>query len=246
MTSKIELWRGDCLELMKRIPDGSVDFILTDPPYQKTSCAWDIMICPESMWKELKRVIKPNGAICLFGVEPFSSKVRLSNEKMFKYDWYWHKPIATNFLNATKQPLRDIETVSVFYSKQCSYFPQMSIGKPYVCKQGKSSKSVSGDANVTNGGHITINNGERYPKQLFKFNNSKGLHPTQKPVALLEYLIKTYTLEGETVLDFTAGSFSTGVAAVNLNRSFIGIELDKDYFEIGKKRVEDAQRINNA
>jgi len=234
----IELIHGDCLEVMKDIPDGSVDMILADPPYGTTACKWDSIIPLEPMWEQLKRIIKPNGAIVLFGSEPFSSSLRMSNIKQYKYDWVYVKSQAQNFLNAKKQPLRNNECISVFYNKQPTYNPIKTAGKPYVCKQGKSSKSVSNDENITNGGHVTVNNGDRFPLSVMnKFNSETGLHPTQKPVALMEYLIKTYTKEGETVLDFTMGSGTTGVACKNLNRDFIGIELDQNYFKIAEQRI---------
>ncbi len=227
----INLMQGDCLELLKNIPDGSVDLILTDPPYGTTACKWDSVIPFEPMWAELKRIIKPNGAIVLFGSEPFSSALRMSNIKQYKYDWVWKKR-AVNFLNAKKQPLREVENIMVFNS--LFYYPQDLIYKPRVNKRSNSTE--------TNGAHGLSNLSEytNYPKNILEFKNERGLHPTQKPVALLEYLIKTYTQENETVLDFTMGSGSTGVAARNLNRSFIGIELDEKYFDIAKERIENA------
>ncbi|MDC5100189.1 site-specific DNA-methyltransferase [Acinetobacter baumannii] len=239
LNENVQLGHGDCLELMKSIPDNSIDSIVTDPPYGTTQCKWDSVIPFEPMWTELKRVIKPNGAIVLFGGEPFSSMLRCSNLNMFKYDWIWKKPQGTGFLNTKKQPLRDAEAISVFYEKQAYYNPQMGTGKPYKYSHNKesSSKIVYGEY----GTNIRESSGKRYPKTIIEFNNKdskeQGLHPTQKPVALLEYLIKTYTQEGETVLDFTMGSGSTGVAALNTNRKFIGIELDDNYFNIAKERI---------
>lgn len=225
------LGQGDCLELMKTIPGGSVDMILTDPPYGTTACKWDSVIPFEPMWAELKRIIKPNGAIVLFGSEPFSSVLRMSNIKQYKYDWVWKKR-AVNFLNAKKQPLREVENILVFNS--LVYNPQGLIYSPKVNKRSNSTE--------TNGAHGLSNLSEytNYPKNILEFKNERGLHPTQKPVALLEYLIKTYTQENETVLDFTFGSGSTGVAAKNTNRKFIGIELDQNYFEIAKKRIQES------
>lgn len=235
----IKMYHGDCLKVMKDIPDKSIDMILCDLPYGTTACKWDTIIPFEPLWKQYNRVIKDNGAIVLFGTEPFSSKLRMSNLKMYKYDWIYVKSQAQNFLNAKKQPLRNYEIISIFYKKQCTYNPQMSIGKPYKCKSGKSSNSISGDKNITNGGHLTVNNGERYPLSVMnKINVETGLHPTQKPVALLEYLIKTYTNEGETVLDNCMGSGSTGVACKNTNRNFIGIELDFGYYMTACNRIE--------
>jgi len=216
--------------------------ILTDPPYGTTACKWDVVIPFEPMWIELKRVTKDNGAICLFGSEPFSSHLRMSNLKMFKYDWTWDKVNKfSGHLNAKKQPLRVSEIISIFYTKQCTYLPQMKQGKPYVAVScgGKSQNYGKQTDKVK-----TVNSGLFYPKNIISINgDARGdegrIHPTQKPVPLLEYLIKTYTLENETVLDFTAGSFSTGVACVNLGRSFIGIEKDAKYFEIGSKRIKE-------
>ena len=236
---KIELIQGNCLEKMKDIPDGSIDMILCDLPYGTTKCKWDSVIPFEPMWEQLKRIIKPNGAIVLFGTEPFSSKLRLSNLRMYKYDWVWEKNKASGHLNAKKQPLRKYEYISVFYGEQCTYNPQGTTKTiPKSIKVSKSNRSNTFGAEkdfITSG--IT-----NYPTTKLVFHNLWGnnaIHPTQKPVALLEYLIKTYTQEGETVLDFTMGSGSTGVAAKNLNRNFIGIELDSEYFNIAKERIGD-------
>ena len=234
----VDLWQGDCLELMKNIPDGSVDLVLTDPPYGTTACKWDTVIPLEPMWEQLNRIIKANGVICLFGVEPFSSLLRVSNLKKYKYDWIWQKEKGLGFLNVKKMPLRDSENISVFYSSQPIYNPQMRTGKPYKATNNPSlQKGTNRDYKKV----TTINNGERYPLTTLRFNRVKNpIHPTQKPIELLEYMIKTYTNEGDTVLDFTMGSGSTGVACANTGRNFIGIELDSQYFEIAKKRIEDA------
>lgn len=233
----IQLYNGDCLELMKNIPDGSVDLVLTDPPYGTTACKWDTVIPFEPMWAQLNRIIKPNGAICLFGSEPFSSALRMSNIKNFKYDWIWDKKIAGNPFIAKHQPLKVHEIISVFGNGKTIYIPQMRKGKMRV-KGGGKSKLFDVECTKTE-------NDEYYPVSILPESNSnrKQLHPTQKPIALLEYLIKTYTNEGETVLDFTMGSGSTGVACINTNRNFIGIELDKGYFEIAEKRINEAQNI---
>lgn len=244
----MKLWHGDCLELMRDIPDKSIDMVLTDPPYGTTACKWDTVIPFEPMWEQLKRITKDNGAICLFGSEPFSSHLRLSNLKMFKYDWIWDKKLPTGFLNAKKRPLKYTEIISIFYKKQCQYFPQMWESKPMnsVYTAAVSQSDNYGKYNPVKQDLNKINRTERYPRDIIPINtmpnNSKEKvnHPTQKPVALLEYLIKTYTLEGETVLDFTMGSGSTGVASKNLNRNFIGIEKDDKYFEIAKTRISKA------
>lgn len=236
LSKKINLFNGDCLEVMKGIPDGSIDLVLTDPPYGTTSCKWDTVIDLELMWAELKRVIKPNGAIVLFGNEPFSSHVRLSNLIGYKYDWKWDKVRGSNFATVKIRPFNSFEDIMVFYNKQCTYNPQMWEGKPYTQKQGFVGESKQTGLNKKQ--VITVSDGRRYPLSIIKESKQSGLHPTQKPVPLLEYLIKTYTNESETVLDFTMGSGSTGVAAVNTNRKFIGIELDETYFDIAKERIE--------
>jgi len=236
----INLINGDCINEMKNIPDKSIDMVLCDPPYGTTACKWDVVIPFEPMWEQLKRIIKDNGTICLFGSEPFSSHLRLSNIKMFKYDWYWRKPKGTGHLNAKKMPLKDTELVSVFQNK-INYFPIFSSGKPYKNKAG-SDHSQKTSMTETYGDYSNFRNdntGIRYPKTGIDFPvvERGTLHPTQKPVLLLEYLIKTYTLENETILDFTMGSGSTGVACKNLNRNFIGIEKDETYFKIAEQRI---------
>ena len=245
------LMHGDCLELMKSIPDNSIDCVLTDPPYGATACKWDSVIPFEPMWIELKRITKDNGAICLFGSEPFSSHLRLSNLKMFKYDWVWEKDNGSNFMQAKVMPLKYHEIISIFsISRKSPYYYPVKWDAGKVSNQGgKASKTkkdgvfnpLKEDLDYKNKSTM------RFPKSIQKFNRCKNndkingcLHPTQKPVALLEYLIKTYTLEGETVLDFTMGSGSTGVACKNLNRKFIGIEKDDKYFEIAENRIEGA------
>jgi site-specific DNA-methyltransferase (adenine-specific) len=233
----INLMQGDCLELMKTIPDGSVDMVLTDPPYGTTACKWDSVIPFEPMWEQLKRVTKKNGAIVMTASQPFTSALVMSNLKMFKYCWVWEKTIATNFMLVRKQPAKRHEDIAVFYRAQPAYSPQMEAGEPYTDKPRKRTVGVHGDAVTVK---LSIENtGSRYPSSVQRFSNGNNgtVHPTQKPVALMEYLIKTYTNEGETVLDFTMGSGTTGVAAKNLNRGFIGIELDEAYFNIAKERI---------
>lgn len=238
--SNYKLYQGDCLEVMKNIEDGSVDLILTDPPYGTTACKWDSVIPFDTMWEQLNRIIKPNGAIVLFGSEPFSSALRMSNIKNYKYDWVWVKPQGTDPLMARFRPMNNIENISVFYRKTASYYEQCSIGKPYQITRDKNERINETTFLKTFKETTTINTGTRKPLRTLYYNKDKGLHPTQKPVALLEYLIKTYTLEGEIVLDFTMGSGSTGVACLNTNRNFIGIELDEGYFEIAQNRIEEA------
>lgn len=238
-----KLYNGDCLEVMDRlIEEGvKVDCILTDPPYGTTACKWDTVIPFEAMWERLNKLIKPNGAIVLFGSEPFSSALRMSNIKNYKYDWIWNKKLAGNGILAKKQPLKIHEIVSIFNSK--IYYPQMTKGK--LRKKLTSNPKVS---EINGGDGIKrakeTYNDKYYPISIQEFtlaNIRRGrLHPTQKPVNLLEYLIKTYTNENELVLDFTMGSGSTGVACANTNRKFIGIELDKNYYDIASKRIEEA------
>lgn len=249
ITENYQLLFGDCLERMKEIPSGSVDLILTDPPFNTTVCKWDSLIPFVQMWAELKRVVKPNGAIVLFGVEPFSSHLRLSNFEWFKYDWIWVKTKKTGFTNAKNRPLSNYEVISVFSEgtvANCSprrmpYNPQGLLPLNKVRKGGKN-RSYGDD--VGHGYYRPSQDSDyvqewtNYPVNVLEFaSEGKTVHPTQKPVALLEYLIKTYTQEGETVLDFTAGSFSTGVACVNTNRKFLGIEMDEKYFNIGVNRI---------
>lgn len=235
--SEIILWQGDCLELMKDIPDQSIDMCLTDPPYGTTACKWDSVIPFEPMWAELKRIVKSNGAICLFGSEPFSSALRMSNIKDYKYDWVWNKVAFSNQMMAKKQPLRIVENIIIFNTKV--YYPQGLIEANKETKQGKkiTDNIGGGERNRT---YTQTHTG--YPRNILTYSKDRpSAHPTQKPVALLEYLIKTYTVESETVLDFTMGSGSTGVAAKNLNRNFIGIEKDDKYFAIAEKRIANAE-----
>ena len=252
---KFDLWKGDCLELMKDIPDGSVDLILTDPPYGTTACKWDSVIPFDLMWEQLKRIIKPSGAIVLFGSEPFSSMLRCSNLKMFKYDWVWEKSKVGNVFNCKNAPQKNFENIMIFSngtiangsSKKMPYFPQGLIDVNILKKnqrKGCDVGTITNRPSRKNGSEYTQTK-TNYPRQIIKFNNEQGFHPTQKPVALLEYLIKTYTQEGETVLDFTAGSFSTAIACLNTNRNFIGIELDDGYFDIGVKRIKEHIESNN-
>lgn len=313
--------QGDCLELMKEIPDGSVDMILADLPYGVTACRWDEVIPFEKLWPEYERICKSNGVIVLFGTEPFASKCRMSNPKRYRYDWIWQKSNSSNFMMAKQQPLRNYECLMVFYSsdimndttlffqrskeymisekkkaeaagynmrevlgnymgshyftkktqfafpkpedyaklqstgffqreydeakreydeaKRVTYNPQMTKGKPYEVREHKRKYNDIYDNEVVVGNKNET--GDRYPTQILTFNNEmSGYHPTQKPVALLEYLIKTYTNEGETVLDNVMGSGSTCVAAINTNRQYIGFELDEAYFFTAKQRIEEA------
>ena len=245
------LFHGDCLEIMKNIEDESIDMILCDLPYGTSACKWDSVIPFEPLWEQYSRIIKPFGAIVLFGSEPFSSALRLSNLDMYKYDWKWEKPNGANFLNFKYQPAKVHEDIMVFgksatsYSKNGNmiYNPQMTEGTPYNQKSGQQRQDNGHVLGSTVRSPIkqvyTENNGTRYPRSIQRFPLDKDkLHPTQKPVALLEYLVKTYTNEGNIVLDNCMGSGSTGVACINTNRRFIGIELDENYFKIAKERME--------
>ena len=245
--NNIWLMKGDCLERMKEIPDGTVDAIITDTPYGTTACKWDSVIPFEPMWEQLKRIIKPNGAIVLFGSQPFTSALIMSNVKMFKYCWVWDKQRGSNFQLAKKQPMKSAEDIIVFSHKQPVYIPQFREGKPYQTKSRKRSKTIEGLVATSSAANIctaTIcEDGKRYPLSIISFaRDYSKIHPTQKPVALLEYLIRTYTNEGETVLDFTAGSGTTGIAAINTNRNAILIELDSNYCEIIKRRIAEAEK----
>lgn len=245
----IKLLQGDCLEVMKMIPDNSVDMVLADPPYGTTSCKWDSIIPLDVMWQQLRRIIKKNGAIVITADEPYASKLRLSNVEMYKYDWFWRKSRPAGFTNAKLKPLKDIEKVLVFSEgstangsrRNMPYFPQ----GVEDCDENWSRPNhyLTGDKGVNPARKSHKLNRKitkkGYPRQVLDFANSNKnvLHPTQKPVDLMEYLIRTYTKDGETVLDFTMGSGTTGIACINTHRNFIGIELDTDYFKIAEERI---------
>ena len=234
----IDLMKGDCLERMREISDGSVDMVLSDPPYGTTACKWDTVIDLPLMWEQLKRVIKPNGAIVMTASQPFTSALVMSNPRMFKYCWVWNKKQGGNPLNAKRQPLRVTEDIVVFNSG--GYIPQMRTGR--MRKKGGINKQpeTTGAVNLD---YVSYSD-QYYPTNILDFPNCANkkylVHPTQKPVALMEYLIRTYTDERDTVLDFTMGSGTTGVACKNLGRDFIGIELDQNYFDIAEKRITEA------
>ena len=241
-TEDIKLYNGDCLEIMKDIPDGNIDMILCDLPYGTTACSWDTIIPFDKLWEQYNRIIKDNGVIALFGQEPFSSYLRLSNIKHYKYDIYWEKERLTNINQVKRRVGKTIETISIFYKKQCTYNPQMikyeGVPRTNKVKNGKLGKLTDDkEKSVIE----YIDTGYRYPTQLWKYNRDilkSNLHPTQKPVKLCEDLIKTYTNENCIVLDNCMGSGSTGVACLHTNRKFIGMELDKNYFNIAKERIE--------
>jgi site-specific DNA-methyltransferase (adenine-specific) len=245
---KIELIQGDCLEKMRDIPDGSIDAIITDPPYGTTACKWDSVIPFEPMWEQLNRVIKKNGAVVLFGSQPFTSALIMSNIGMFKYCWTWHKNRPTGGAICKIQPMKCIEDICVFYKNAPTYNPRR-VGRTIEELKRLSKNSLTKCDSVLYGlnGYTQKRDDlkEKYPtnylniKTVFSRSKEKAAHPTQKPVALMEYLIKTYTNECETVLDFTMGSGTTGVACKKLNRNFIGIELDSEYFKIAEKRINE-------
>ena len=238
----IDLRLGDCLEVMRSIPDKSVDAIICDLPYGTTACKWDSVIPFEPLWAQYKRIIKDNGAIVLFGSEPFASMLRMSNLNQYKYDWTWDKVTARGHLVAKKRPMAQTESISVFYNKAPTYNPQMvkrPIDKIEVRKTTEYARTelIGGKSNAP----VNKVYDEWYPKTIITISNAgssfKSVHPTQKPVALIEYLIKTYTNQGDTVLDNCMGSGTTGVACKNLGRNFIGIEQDANYFDIAKNRI---------
>lgn len=246
MLNDINLYHGDCIEIMKQLinEDVQVDCIITDLPYGTTPCPWDIIIPFEDMWECINKIIKPNGAIVLFGQEPFSSLLRVSNIKNYKYDWIWKKERLTNVFQVKRRPGKVVENISVFYKKQPTYNPQKTKYDGPL-RSNKIGDNAGFSITQTGGGGPKPieyhDDGTRYPLQIIEFNRDsmyeEKYHPTQKPIELLEYLIKTYTNEGETVLDFTMGSGSTGVACKNLNRKFIGIELNEEYYNIANRRI---------
>lgn len=237
----INLINGDCLVEMNCIQDGSIDMILCDLPYGTTACKWDTIIPFEPLWVQYERIIKDDGAIVLFGSEPFSSRLRLSNIKLYRYDWVWDKVnLYTGSLLANKRPLKRHENIMVFYKKQPVYNKQYRKGQPYAMT--RNTKGVGEYASNTYQRVKTVNNGNHNPCSILEIEggnkSEKGLHPTQKPVALMEYLIKTYTNPSDVVLDNCMGSGTTGVACINTGRDFIGIELDEKYFDIAKERID--------
>ena len=230
------LFQGDCLDIMPLIPDNSIDCIITDPPYGTTACKWDSVIDFNLMWEQLNRIIKPNGAIVLFGSEPFSSALRMSNIKNYKYDWKWEKEKAGNFQLAKKQPMKKQEDIMVFYKKMPTFNPQGLIEINKVRKNNPTKNGSMGHLQSTQKRKTYVQKYTNYPTEVLKYNNEKGLHESQKPVPLFEYLIKTYTNEGDLVLDNCMGSGSTMVACKNTNRKFIGIEKEPKYYEIACQR----------
>lgn len=242
---KVDLYQGDCLECMKQLSDKSIDMILSDLPYGMTRCPWDVEIPFEPLWEQYLRIIKPSGVIALFGAEPFSSRLRLSNIKMYKYDWVWDKIRGTGFLNAKKQPLRCHENISVFYKGQCYYNPQKTTGHP-VKKAFRRAGSIKTPTYGKMEKDVYYESTERYPRSIQAFSSdaqSTLSQPAQKPVNLLSYLIKTYTKPDETVLDNCMGTGSTGVACLVTGRKFIGMEIDPEKFALAEKRISDMDAV---
>lgn len=239
--SEVILHSGDCFDVFPSIADGSVDLVLADIPYGTTQCRWDSVLDLRMMWDHLYRIAKPSSAIILFSAQPFTSVLVSSNLRDWKTEWIWEKPHATGFLNAKKQPLRAHENIEVFYRKQPTYNPQMTHGHTRkTAKRGAPDTDVYGDANKI----VTYDSTSRYPRDVQKFSSDKqkqSLHSTQKPLALVRYLVETYSMPCDTVLDFTMGSGTTGVACMDTNRNFIGIEKDKEIYQVACKRMNIAQ-----
>jgi len=250
------VFHGDCLEIMKNIPSESIDAVITDPPYGTTACKWDLVIPFDLMWNELNRIIKPNGAIVLFGNEPFSSALRMSNIKNLKHEWYWNKKNAGNFVQAKNHPLKIIENIIVFSNKKVNYYPKMNENSKEwtkILKAKHNNKKQSSIYQTVEDKYFKMSSGKfisqtdeslSYPKNIIEIskfsnecNSKHRLHPTQKPIELIEYLIENYTKENEIVLDFTAGSGTTGIACINTNRNYILIEKEKKYFDIINERI---------
>lgn len=235
----ITCYQGDCLTEMSKVPDHTVNMIFTDLPYGTTKNAWDVSIPLDRLWEQYRRVLKPGGAVLLFAQMPFGADLINSNRGWYRYEWIWHKTMPVGFLNANRMPLRAHENILVFYEHLPTYHPQKTPGKPYTAtRSARATRNYGRFDRAT-----TVNNGNRYPRDVLTFsngNNASKIHPTEKPVDLLAYMIRTYTDEGDTVLDSCMGSGSCGVACQHLGRSFIGIEKDPGYFEAARKRIVDA------
>jgi len=232
--------QGDCLEVMRDIPDGSVDMILCDLPYGTTRNKWDSIIPLDELWTQYERIIKDNGAIVLTAQTPFDKVLGASNLRLLRYEWIWRKPSGTGHLNAKRMPMKNHENILIFYKRLPTYNPQMTEGEPYKAKSGRASSNYNPQVTV-----VTKNKGERYPLSVQEFNPERGLHPTQKPSEMFEYLIRTYTNEGDIVLDNCIGSGTTAVASINTGRNFIGIEQETEYVEIARRRVDEAIASKN-
>jgi site-specific DNA-methyltransferase (adenine-specific) len=234
---EVNLYHGDCLEIMKDIPEQSVDMIMVDLPYGTTACKWDSIIPLDKLWEQYYRICKKNAAMVFTAAQPFTTMLIASNIKHFRYEWIWEKPQGTNPIHVNRMPLKAHENVLVFSQATTKYHPQMIQGKPY-CGFSSDTKHIGEVYGKVKSKHRDNPDGSRFPKTVLKFPQERGLHPTQKPVTMMEYFIKTYTDEDNVVLDNTMGSGTTGVACKNLHRSFIGIEKDDKFFEIAKNRIE--------
>lgn len=233
-----EVITGDCLDVLRTMDAGSVDAIITDLPYGTTACSWDAVIPFEPMWEVVKHVLKPRGVFVTTASQPFTSALVMSNPKWFRYEWVWEKSLATGYLNANRAPMKAHENIAVFSMNGHGYQPQKTKDKAYRATRGAVGDVVR---DKTVGGYLTVNQGNRYPRTVIKINGEVDtVHPTQKPVALYEYLIRTYTNEGDTVLDIAAGSGTTGVACMNTGRGFIGVEKRTDYADIARARIAKA------
>lgn len=235
-----KIYLEDCLEGMKKIPDQSIDAIICDLPYGTTACSWDCILPFNQLWGQYKRIRKPGTPILLFGAEPFSTKLRMSNLSEYRYDWYWEKNICTGFTFAKYQPMRSIETISVFYDKKGNYFPQgVYLKKSTTIRERRSKDTIYGERPSLKKNYTSELTG--YPNNVLKFEkeNKNCFHPTQKPVDLLEYLIKTYTKKGDLILDNCMGSGTTAIAALNTERRFIGYEMNREYYDKALKRIDD-------
>lgn len=239
--TQFQLYQGDCLEVMNLIPDRSIDMILSDLPYGTTACKWDSVIPFEALWAQYERIIKDNGAIVLTASMPFTARLAVSKIKWLKYEWIWEKENGSNFANAKYQPLKVHENILVFCKGKTKYNPQWTYGKPYAGKgkrpRKKPIETINSNGVGTNEMAYGSPDGRRYPRSILRFNRDRGLHPTQKPVALFEYMIRTYTDPGELVLDNCMGSGTTGVACLRSGRRFMGIELNERYFEVAGERI---------
>ena len=235
----VNLYLGDCLEIMPTLDDNSVDMVLVDLPYGTTACKWDSIIPLDELWEQYNRICKKDGAMVFTAAQPFTTILAASNIENFKYEWIWEKPQGTNPMNAKVMPLKSHENILVFYRKKPTYNPQMWQSTPYSGFSSKTAKigEVYGSAQSK---HRDNPEGSRYPKTVLKFKQEKGLHPTQKPVGLMEYLINTYSNPGDTILDNTMGSGTTGVASVNVGRNFVGIESDEGYYTMAEERINNA------
>ena len=233
----VDLRLGDCLDILPTLPDNSIDMVMVDLPYGTTACKWDSIISLDFLWEQYNRICKDDAAMVFTAAQPFTTILASSNIDNFRYEWIWEKPQGTNPMNAKVMPLKSHENILVFYRSKPTYNPQMWYSTPYSGFSSDVSKigEVYGSQKSK---HRDNPEGSRYPKTILKYKQEKGLHPTQKPVGLMEYLIKTYTNEGDNVLDNTMGSGTTGVACINCNRNFTGIESDKKYFDIAKERIE--------